>query len=97
MVFILSLMNYHPPVWSNTRDIVSLTLTLGWKNKKQPSGPIELDLKAGNLVFLSSIFDQVFSMKLNLISSSEIQIPMIVDGLKTQEVLNDPKAQKLMK
>ena len=25
-------------------------LTYGWKNKKQPSGPIELDLEAGNLV-----------------------------------------------
>ena len=32
------------------KDILSLTLTLGWKNKKQPSGPIELDLEAGNLV-----------------------------------------------
>ena len=33
-------------------DIVFLTLTLclGWKNKKQPSGPTELDLEAGNLV-----------------------------------------------
>ena len=30
-------------------DLV-LTLTLGWKNEKQPSGPIELDLEAGNLV-----------------------------------------------
>ena len=25
-------------------------LTYGWKNKKQSSGPIELDLEAGNLV-----------------------------------------------
>ena len=25
-------------------------LTLGWKNEKRPSGPIELDLEAGNLV-----------------------------------------------
>ena len=25
-------------------------LTYGWKSKKQPSGPIELDLEAGNLV-----------------------------------------------
>ena len=25
-------------------------LTLWWKNEKQPSGPIELDLEAGNLV-----------------------------------------------
>ena len=32
------------------KDILSLTLTLGWKNEKQPSGPIELDLEAGNLV-----------------------------------------------
>ena len=28
----------------------SLTLTLGYKNKKRPTGPIELDLEAGNLV-----------------------------------------------
>ena len=28
----------------------SLTLTLGCKNEKRPSGPIELDLEAGNLV-----------------------------------------------
>ena len=32
------------------KDMLSLTLTLGGKNKKQPSGPIELDLEAGNLV-----------------------------------------------
>ena len=31
-------------------DILSLTLTLGCKTKKQPSGPIEPDLEAGNLV-----------------------------------------------
>ena len=30
-------------------DLV-LTLTLGWKNEKRPSGPTELDLEAGNLV-----------------------------------------------
>ena len=36
------------------KDILSLTLTLGWKIEKQPSGPIELDLEAGNLV--SSLF-----------------------------------------
>ena len=36
------------------KDIVSLTLTLVWKNKKQPSGLAELDLEAGNLV-LSTI------------------------------------------
>ena len=33
------------------KDIVFLTLTLGWKNEKQPSGPSELDLEADNLVF----------------------------------------------
>ena len=33
------------------KDMLSLTLTLGWKNEKRPSGPIELDLEAGNLVF----------------------------------------------
>ena len=32
------------------KDIVSLTLTLGWKNKKRSSGLTELDLEAGNLV-----------------------------------------------
>ena len=32
------------------KDILSLTLILGCKNKNQPSGPIELDLEAGNLV-----------------------------------------------
>ena len=31
-------------------DIVSLTLTLGWKDEKQPSGSTELDFEAGNLV-----------------------------------------------
>ena len=36
------------------KDMLSLTLTLGWKNEKRPSGPIEFDLEAGNLV-LSSI------------------------------------------
>ena len=34
--------------------IVFLTLTFGWKNEKQPSGPIELDLEAGNLVYFRS-------------------------------------------
>ena len=32
------------------KDILSLALALGWKNEKRPSGPIELDLEAGNLV-----------------------------------------------
>ena len=32
--------------------ILFLTLTFGWKNEKQPSGPIELDLEAGNLVLI---------------------------------------------
>ena len=34
-------------------DIVFLTLTFGWKNEKQPSCPIELDLEAVNLVKVS--------------------------------------------
>ena len=49
------------PIFSNTKqgffynevllkNILSLTLTLGCKNKKRPSDPIELDLEAGNLV-----------------------------------------------
>ena len=39
-----------------------MTLTLGWKNEKRPSGPIELDLEAGNLVldvFLTSYILQM--------------------------------------
>ena len=32
------------------KDILSLTLTIGCKNEKQPPGPIELDLEVGNLV-----------------------------------------------
>ena len=54
------------PIFSNTKkgffynevllkNILSLTLTLGCKNKKRPSGPLELDLEAGNLVLLSNI------------------------------------------
>ena len=39
------------------KDILSLTLTLGWKNEKQPSGPIELDLEAGNLVLIQIHLD----------------------------------------
>ena len=50
-----------PPILSNTKkgifynevllkDILSLTLTIGCKNEKQPPGPIELDLEVGNLV-----------------------------------------------
>ena len=30
------------------QNILSLTLTLGCNNKKWPSGPIEIDLEAGN-------------------------------------------------
>ena len=37
------------------KDMLSLTLTLGWKNKKRPSVPIELDLEAGNLVCSKAI------------------------------------------
>ena len=36
------------------KNILSLTLTLGCKNKKRPSGPIEVDLEAGNLVVFTS-------------------------------------------
>ena len=38
------------------KDIVSWALTLGWKNKKQPSGPTELDLEAGNLVQVQNYY-----------------------------------------
>ena len=37
------------------KDIVSLTLTLGCKNKEQPTGSTELDPEAGNLVFVNSV------------------------------------------
>ena len=43
-------------------DIVSKTLALGQENEKQPSGPTELDLGAGNLVldvFLTSYILQM--------------------------------------
>ena len=36
------------------KDMLSLTLTLGGKNEKRPSGPIELNLEAGNLVFIKN-------------------------------------------
>ena len=42
---------------NRVKEIVSLTLTLGWKNKKQPSGPTELDLEAGNLVKFKLLMD----------------------------------------
>ena len=35
------------------KDIVFFTLTLGWNNEEQSSGPTGLDLEAGNLVFLA--------------------------------------------
>ena len=41
------------------KDILSLTLTLGWKNGKRPSGPIELDLEAGNLVSIFFHMDEL--------------------------------------
>ena len=41
--------------------IVSLILTLGCKNEKRPSGPIEHDIEAGNLVKnLPLIFSSLF-------------------------------------
>ena len=40
------------------KDIVFLTLTLGWKNEKRPSGPTELDLEAGSLVHLYDQLDE---------------------------------------
>ena len=39
-----------PKIRKKLRILFFLTLTLGWKNKKRPSGPTELDLEAGNLV-----------------------------------------------
>ena len=46
-----------PKIPKEIKDIVFLTLTLGWKNEKRPSGPTELDLEAGNLVLLSFYMD----------------------------------------
>ena len=40
----------NPQNTKEVKDIVFLTLTLGWKKEKRPSGPSELDLAAGNLV-----------------------------------------------
>ena len=39
-----------PKYQNEIKDIVSLTLTLGWKKEKRPFGPTELDFEAGNLV-----------------------------------------------
>ena len=73
-----------PPFFSNDevlrKDILSLTLTLGWKNKKQPSGPIELDLEAGNLVqnnfcfLLNSIHNGFWVLGLKL-ADKQSQLP----------------------
>ena len=46
------------------KDILSLTLTLGWKNKKRPSGPIELDLEAGNFVVILESLSRLKTFKL---------------------------------
>ena len=43
------------------KDTVFFTLTLGWKNEKQPSGPTELDLEAGNLVKFKEEFQLCFT------------------------------------
>ena len=37
------------------KDIVFLTLTLGWKNENRPSGPTELDLDL-DLLFIVEMF-----------------------------------------
>ena len=53
-----------------------MALTLGCKNKKQPSGPIELDLEAGNLVFFA------FNKKIQL-----FEFPNFLDkGLKIRKI-----------
>ena len=41
-----------------------MTLILGWKNKKQPSCPIELDLEAGDLVSVIFISNKSIIMKI---------------------------------
>jgi len=48
--FINTFRPINPQNTKEIKDIVFLTLSLGWKNEKQPSGPTELDLEAGNLV-----------------------------------------------
>ena len=48
--FIKTFRPTNPQDMEEVKDIVFLTLTLGWKNEKRPSSPTELDLEAGNLV-----------------------------------------------
>ena len=45
-----------------------MTLTLGWKNEKQPYGPVELDLEAGfNLEILKLLKpDQVLPVLIKI-------------------------------
>ena len=54
--FINSFRPTKPQNTKEVKDIAFLTLTLGWKNEKPPSGPTELDLEAGNLVIEIRIF-----------------------------------------
>ena len=50
------------------KDILSLALALGWKNEKRPSGAIELDLEAGNLVLTKILlFREVLELFLTLL------------------------------
>ena len=53
----------NPKIPKKVKDLVSLTLKLGWKNKKQPFGPTELDLEAGNLVFFHYPFKTCSKLK----------------------------------
>ena len=41
------------------KDIVFLTLTLGWKNENRPSGPTELDLDLDLLFIVEMFWDTV--------------------------------------
>ena len=72
--------NQPPKYRKKVNDIVSLTLTLGWKNKIQPYSPIELDLEAGNLVqnnfcfLLNSIHNGFWMLGLKL-ADKQSQLP----------------------
>ena len=59
-----------PKIPKKVKDLVSLTLKLGWKNKKRPFGPTELDLEAGNLVsFLYLRFHILYSNMIHQFSN----------------------------
>ena len=66
------------------KDIVFLTLTLGWKNEKRPSGPTELDLEAGNLVLHICFLILTYYYRIHLVFCQNLQFSGI---LSTQDYL----------